>query len=124
MRNQKGNNENIVRFAAACNRRIDPETARTLARHARQMEMFRFIRDIAVTGVKAIVRWHRRNVLYRELAGLPDHLLADIGLERGQIADVVYRGGTRAARSRKPATAGDRAKPRPRPDAPETPLAA
>ncbi|MFQ5764793.1 MAG: DUF1127 domain-containing protein [Rhodospirillales bacterium] len=124
MRSQKDNDTKIIRFTGAGNRRIDPETARTLARHARQTEMFGFIRDVVVNGVKAIVRWHRRNVLYRELVALPDSVLADIGLERGQIADVVYRGGTRDARLRDPAAADDAGGSRPGPTEPERPLAA
>lgn len=124
MRNQNGNDENIVQFTGIPERRIGPETARTLARHARQMEMFGFIRDLVVDGVKAVVRWHRQSALYRELVALPDSVLADIGLERDQIADVVYRGGARDARRREPTAGGAAGGSSPRPTEPEKPLAA
>ena len=37
--------------------------------------------------VDPVVRWHRRNVLYREMMSLDDRTLADLGMSK---ADVPY----------------------------------
>ena len=76
---------------------VNPLSARVLASHARQKEMFRFIGKAAsafVQGVqwlaKPFLNWHRRNVLYGDLQVLPDYLLKDVGFTRDEITAVVY----------------------------------
>ena len=39
--------------------------------------------------VAPVVRWHRRNELYREMMELDDHTLADIGVSRYDIPEFV-----------------------------------
>lgn len=39
--------------------------------------------------VKAFIRWNQRNALNHRLQALPDYLLKDIGIGRGQIPAVV-----------------------------------
>ena len=50
--------------------------------------IYRVVTDSVSNAVHAVSRWHRRNVAARQLAALNDHMLADIGIERGQISDV------------------------------------
>lgn len=48
--------------------------------------------------------WQARRRAIRQLHAMPDHLLADIGIERGNIEDVVH-GLQRRQRVERPATA-------------------
>ena len=96
MQNQNDNASTVNVSPANGDRRIDPFSAQVLARHARQVEMARFVRLLgkwlsqAVLGLtKSIAEWNRRNMLYRELQELPDYLLSDIGFSREQIPAVV-----------------------------------
>ena len=40
---------------------------------------------------ETIRRWHRRNATIAELSSLDDHLLADIGITRGNLSEVARR---------------------------------
>lgn len=89
MRNYNDNDLKISQATDGRVRRFDTLSARELGRYARQMEMIRFIRS-AVQGLfKSIADWNRRSILQRELNGLPDYLLKDIGFSRGNIPAVV-----------------------------------
>ncbi len=96
MQNQNDNTSTVNVSPANGNRRIDPFSAQVLARHARQVAMARFVRlfgkwlyRATVKAIQPIAEWNRRNTLYRELQGLPEHLLNDIGFSREQIPAVV-----------------------------------
>jgi uncharacterized protein YjiS (DUF1127 family) len=96
MHNNNDNTSTVNVSPTNGNRRIDPFSARVLARYARQVAMTRFVRQIgkwlyrAVLGLtKPVAEWNRRNALYRELQALPDYLLKDIGFSREQIPAVV-----------------------------------
>ena len=41
----------------------------------------------------AFIAWRNRRIAIRELQAMPDSLLRDIGIERGQIRAVVFGGG-------------------------------
>ncbi len=96
MRNQNDNTSTVNVFPANGNQRIDPFSAQVLARHARQVAIARFVRQIgkwlcqAALGLtKSVAEWNRRNALSRELQGMPDYLLNDIGFRRDQIPAVI-----------------------------------
>jgi len=44
---------------------------------------------LVATLAAPIVRWHRRNEAYRQLASLDDRMLSDIGVARGDIPQIV-----------------------------------
>ncbi|GIK98578.1 MAG: hypothetical protein BroJett029_27870 [Alphaproteobacteria bacterium] len=44
---------------------------------------------LVATLVAPAIRWHRRNEAYRQLAGLDDRMLSDIGIVRGDIPQIV-----------------------------------
>jgi uncharacterized protein YjiS (DUF1127 family) len=44
---------------------------------------------LAKTLAAPLVRWYRRNAVYRELASLDDRMLSDIGISRGDIPALV-----------------------------------
>ncbi len=89
MRNYNDNDLKISQATDGRVRRFDTLSARELARYARQMEMIRFIRSAVLWLFKSIADWNRRSILQRELIGLPDYLLKDIGFSRGNIPAVV-----------------------------------
>ena len=96
MQNKNDNTSTVNGSPGNGNQRIDPFSAQVLARHARQVEIARFVRQIGKWLGKAVLRltksvadWNRRNALYRELERLPDYLLKDIGFSRDQIPGVV-----------------------------------
>ena len=89
MRNYNDNDLKVSQVTGGRVRRFDTLSARELGHYARQVEMIRFIRS-AVQGLfKSIADWNRRSILQRELNGLPDYLLKDIGFSRGDIPAVV-----------------------------------
>lgn len=47
--------------------------------------------QLAHTLAAALRRWHRRRVTIQALKALPDYVLADIGVRRGEIRAVVRR---------------------------------
>ncbi len=96
MQNQNDNTSTVNLSPANGNQRIDPFSAQVLARHTRQVAMARFLRQFgkwlyqaALGLIQPIAEWNRRNTLYRELQGLPDYMLNDIGFSREQIPAVV-----------------------------------
>ena len=89
MRNQNDNDSKVSQDTGGRVRRIDPFTARELARYTRQVEMVRFIRNAVQGLIKPIADWTRRHALYRELDALPHYLLKDIGFRRDQIPAVI-----------------------------------
>ncbi len=75
---------------------LDPISRAALGRHARQVEMLRFLHKATKflsQSIKAVfgwlVRWNERVILDRELRSLSDYLLKDIGIERDQVSAVV-----------------------------------
>jgi len=76
-------------------RHLDPLTAETLARYARQEMIAKFLRQAWTSVTKAIARQFRGRAVYQELSDLPDHLLEDIGVRRDQVSAVAYGGLTR-----------------------------
>ncbi len=89
MRNNNDNDLKIFQVTGGRVRRFDTLSARVLGHYERQVEMTRFIRSAVQGLIKSIADWNRRNALHRELAGLSDYLLKDIGFSRGQIPAVV-----------------------------------
>ncbi len=67
---------------------VDHEVIETAIRSGRQLRS-RFFAAALERLVKAFIRWNQRNALNRRLQALPDYLLKDIGIGRGQIPAVV-----------------------------------
>jgi uncharacterized protein YjiS (DUF1127 family) len=68
---------------------MDPITAEVMARHASQMELLGAIVRGLAWLVRPITRWYQREILRTELNALNDHMLADIGVSRDQISEIV-----------------------------------
>ncbi len=67
-------------------------TGRELRAQAVRQALRRLVRGIVgiiAQGTETLRRWHRRQVAYRALMALNDHLLHDIGLDRAQIPAAV-----------------------------------
>ena len=67
---------------------VDQEAIEAAIRRARQLRS-EFFAAALERLVKAFIRWNQRNALNRRLQALPDYLLKDIGIGRGQIPAVV-----------------------------------
>ena len=67
---------------------VDHKTIEAAIRRAHQLRSD-FLAAALGRGVKAFIRWNQRHALNRRLQALPDYLLEDIGIDRGQIAAVV-----------------------------------
>ena len=92
-------NDNVLEvpnLSSSVGRVLDPISRAALGRHARQVEMLRFLHKATKflfksikAGIGWLVRWNERVILDRELRSLPDYLLKDIGIERHQVSAVV-----------------------------------
>lgn len=92
-------NDNVLEVPnlySSTGRLMDPISRAALGRHARQVEMLRFLHKATKFLFKAIkavsgwlAGWNKRVILDRELRSLPDYLLRDIGIERSQVSAVV-----------------------------------
>lgn len=92
-------NDNVLEVPnlySSAGRLMDPLSRAALGRHARQVEMLRFIHKATKFLSKAtkaafvwLARLNERVILDRELRSMPDYLLKDIGIERSQISAVV-----------------------------------
>ncbi|MEE9317179.1 MAG: DUF1127 domain-containing protein [Rhodospirillales bacterium] len=92
-------NDNVLEvpnLSRRAGRVLDPISRAALGRHARQVEMLRFLHKATKflsQSIKAVFgwldRWNERVILDRELRSLPDYLLRDIGIQRHQISAVV-----------------------------------
>ncbi len=67
---------------------VDQEVIKAAIRRGRQLRS-EFFATALERLVKAFIRWNQRNALNRRLQALPDYLLKDIGISRGQIPAVV-----------------------------------
>ncbi len=64
---------------------------------------------LGLTSLRRLRTWRKRRLAIRELERLDDHLLADIGLDRGRIRHVVEGlAGAPARRAREPGLASTR----------------
>lgn len=88
MRNQNDNDIETAGLPAAWKTR-DTLSIREQAHYLRQVEMARFLGQIARMLIKPVVEWNRRITLSRELNAKPDYLLKDMGLSRWEIPAVV-----------------------------------
>ncbi len=75
---------------------VDQEAIDAATRRARQLRG-EFFAGALERVVKAFIRWNQRHALSHRLQALPDYLLKDIGIGRGQIPAVVS--GARRRRS-------------------------
>ncbi len=92
-------NDNVLEvpnLSSSAGRVLDPISRAALGRHARQVEMLRFLHKATKflsQSTKAVfgwlAHWNERVILDRELRSLPDYLLRDIGIQRHQISAVV-----------------------------------
>ena len=85
---QKDNVLEAPNLSSGANYGLDPISREALGRHARQVEMLRFLPQAIKAVFNWLVRWNERIVLDRELRAMPDYLLKDIGIERDQISAV------------------------------------
>ncbi len=67
---------------------VDQEAIDAATRRAHQLRS-EFFTGALERVVKAFIRWNQRNALNHRLQALPDYLLKDIGIGRGQIPAVV-----------------------------------
>ncbi len=67
---------------------VDHKAIEAAIRRAHQLRS-EFLAAALGRGVKAFIRWNQRHVLNHRLQALPDYLLKDIGIDRGQIPAVV-----------------------------------
>ena len=67
---------------------VDHKAIEANIRRARQLRS-EFLAAALKRLVKAFIGWNQRNALNRRLKALPDYLLKDIGIGRGQIPAVV-----------------------------------
>ncbi len=67
---------------------VDQEVIEAAIRRAHQLRSDFFAAALQRL-VKAFIRWNQRNALNHRLQALPDYLLKDIGIGRGQIPAVV-----------------------------------
>ncbi len=67
---------------------VDHKTIEAAIRRAHQLRSD-FLAAALGRGVKAFIRWNQRHALNRRLQALPDYLLEDIGIDRGQIQALV-----------------------------------
>ena len=67
---------------------VDYKAIEANIRRARQLRS-EFLAAALERVVKAFIRWNQRNALNHRLQALPDYLLKDIGIGRGQIPAVV-----------------------------------
>ncbi len=93
---QNDNVLEVLNQSSSADRVLDPISRAALSRHARQVEMLRFLHKATKFLSKAIkavsgwlAGWNERAILDRELRSLPDYLLKDIGIVRGQVSAVV-----------------------------------
>ncbi len=92
-------NDNVLEvpnLSSSAGRGLDPISREALGRHARQVEMLRFLHKATKflsQSIKAVfgwlAHWNERVILDRELRSMPDYLLRDIGIERDQVSAVV-----------------------------------
>ena len=75
---------------------VDYKAIEANIRRARQLRS-EFLAAALGRLVKAFIRWNRRHALNRRLQALPDYLLKDIGIGRGQIPALVSGALTRQA---------------------------
>ena len=67
---------------------VDQEAIEAAIRRARQLRS-EFFAGALERVVKAFIRWNQRHALNHRLQTLPDYLLKDIGIGRGQLPAVV-----------------------------------
>ncbi len=85
-------NDNVLKapnLSSSADRGLDPISREALGRHARQVEMLRFLRNAIKAVFVWLARWNERIILDRELRSMPDYLLRDIGIRRDQVSAVV-----------------------------------
>ncbi len=67
---------------------VDHKAIEAAIRRARQLRSD-FLAGALKRMVKAFIRWNQRHALNHRLQAMPDYLLKDIGISRGQIPAVV-----------------------------------
>ena len=67
---------------------VDYKAIEANIRRARQLRS-EFLAAVLERVVKAFIRWNQRHALNHRLQALPDYLLKDIGISRGQIPALV-----------------------------------
>ena len=67
---------------------VDHKAIEAAMRRARQLRS-EFLAGALKRVVKALIRWNQRHALAHRLQALPDYLLNDIGIDRGQIPALV-----------------------------------
>ena len=67
---------------------VDQEAIEAATRRAHQLRS-EFFATALERVVKAFIRWNQRHAFNHRLQALPDYLLKDIGIDRGQIPAMV-----------------------------------
>ena len=75
---------------------VDHKAIEAAIRRAHQLRS-EFLAAAPGRVVKAFIRWNQRHALNHRLQTLPDYLLKDIGIDRGQIPLFRFRSTQRSA---------------------------